>query len=582
MPGSRTIPTISGVANFKLVVNNTELANTTTLLSVQVQYAINKIPLANLVLLDSSATATPFTLSNGTQFLPGNTIQIKAGNVDEQVVVFSGIITKQSLRLRSNTAPELLVQCRHELCKATTGRKNKVFLNATDSDNLTSLLQPYAGGLSIDVASTTVTHPEMVQFNCTDWDFILSRAEASGLVILPQPDAIELKKPDNTGTATYNLAYGASIIELEAEIDGRLQYPSVEANGWDAANQQMTSQQGSDTYTDIGDISIGGLLTSINAEPLLLNSGAALPEAELKAWADAKQQKQKLSKIRGRALIDGMADFRLGGLVAISGISNGMAGNAWISAIGQQFDSTNGWKTHLQFGDDPTWWLEQNPDAHTPKAAGLLPAAEGLQIGIVQALENDPAGESRVQVKIPVMGSAAEAVWARMVQADAGNNRGLFFRPEIGDEVVLGFLNSDPRHPIIVGGLHSSLNTPPLAPADDNYKKGFTSRTGITWIIDDDKKEILMTTPGGNKLTISDDAQGMVLEDMNQNKITLSPQGIKIETPTKLELAAAQLVFGGTSVAISADGSAELKANGSMKVQASGVVEIKGAIVNIN
>ena len=37
---------------------------------------------------------------------------------------------------------------------------------------------------------------------------------------------------------------------------------------------------------------------------------------------------------------------------------------------------------------------------------------------------------------------------------DAGENRGSFWRPEIGDEVVLGFLNSDPRDAIILGMLN--------------------------------------------------------------------------------------------------------------------------------
>ncbi|CAN5486887.1 hypothetical protein BH10BAC3_BH10BAC3_08500 [soil metagenome] len=582
MPGSRTIPTIIGTANFKLVINNNELPNTTNLLAVQVWHAINKIPTASLTLLDASASGEIFALSNGEDFLPGNTIEIRAGDVEEQQTIFSGIIIKHSLRLRNSMAPELLVQCRHILYKSTLTRKNKVYLNATDSDNITSLVTAYAGRIAVDGDSITVTHREMVQFNCTDWDFLLSRAQASGLVIMVQPDAIEIKKPLNSGTADYTLTYGSSLIELEAEMDGRIQYSAVTANGWDASQQQLASEDGSDTITESGDFSVMDISDAMAAEALVLNSGAALPAPELKAWADAQQQKNKLSKIRGRAYIDGMTDFKLGGLVTINGASNRFGGNAWISAIGQQYDMSNGWKTHLQFGDDPACWLEQNQTAGAPAAAALLPAVEGLQIGLVQALEGDPGGESRVQVKIPIMGADAEPFWARIAQADAGSNRGLFFRPEIGDEVVLGFLNSDPRHAVILGGLHSSANTPPLTPADANNQKGLTSRSGITWIIDDDKKELLITTPGGNKITISDDAQGITLEDMSSNKIEMTPQGIKIQTTAKLELAAGQLVIGGTSVAISADGSGEFKANGSMSVQASGTVEIKGAMVNIN
>ena len=44
-------------------------------------------------------------------------------------------------------------------------------------------------------------------------------------------------------------------------------------------------------------------------------------------------------------------------------------------------------------------------------------------------------------------------IWARMIFEDAGNNRGKIFWPEKDDEVIIGFLNSDPRNPIVLGSL---------------------------------------------------------------------------------------------------------------------------------
>ncbi|TAD91098.1 MAG: type VI secretion system tip protein VgrG [Bacteroidetes bacterium] len=552
MMASRTIPTVSAVAGFKFTVNGSVLPNTTAVLSVQVQHAINKLPSATLIMLDNQPGGQPFALSNGNQFLPGATIEIAAGDANEQVPIFSGIVVKHQLRLRSNTGPELHVQCKHGVSKATLARTNKVFLNATDADNIAAILQPYAGDIPVMVDATAPIHPEMVQFNTTDWDFVVSRAQATGLVVMIQPDVIEVKKPVVEGTPTYTINYGSSIIDLDAEIDGRLQYSAVTANAWSPAQQAMVQQEGSAESSGLGNLPATSVAQSMEAPPLNLYTGAALPEPELKAWADASLQKQQLSKVRGKAQIDGMADYRLGGLVAVAGMGNRFVGNAWISAIGHQYDTTNGWKTHLQFGDNPAVWLEQNTSAHAPSAAGLLPAVPGLQVGIVVLLE-DPMGEGRVQVSLPAMGMGTEAVWARMAQADAGQNRGLFFRPEIGDEVVLGFLSNDPRYPVVLGGLHSSALPPPFEPTDDNHIKGLLSR------------------------------QGIKLEDMNQNMIEMTPAGIKIQTAAKLELAAAQLVLGASgTLGISASGSAEMKASGGMKLQASGTLDLKGAIININ
>ena len=86
----------------------------------------------------------------------------------------------------------------------------------------------------------------------------------------------------------------------------------------------------------------------------------------------------------------------------------------------------------------------------------MLPAANGLQIGVVTALEDDPQGDDRIKCRLPMVGAGEEGLWARLATLDAGDGRGTYFRPEIGDEVVVGFLDDDPRNPVILGMCHSS------------------------------------------------------------------------------------------------------------------------------
>ena len=83
-----------------------------------------------------------------------------------------------------------------------------------------------------------------------------------------------------------------------------------------------------------------------------------------------------------------------------------------------------------------------------------------------------PDGEDRVQVRVPVINSQDDGLWARVATLDAGENRGSFFRPEIGDEVVLGFLNDDPRDPIILGMLNSSAKPAPITASIRLSRKG--------------------------------------------------------------------------------------------------------------
>jgi uncharacterized protein involved in type VI secretion and phage assembly len=200
----------------------------------------------------------------------------------------------------------------------------------------------------------------------------------------------------------------------------------------------------------------------------------------------------------------------------------------------------------------------------------LLPAVNGLQIGIVTALENDPDGEDRIQVRLPLVSTTAEGIWARIATLDAGQERGTFFRPEIDDEVVIGFLNDDPRHPVVLGMCHSSAKPAPEPAKDDNHRKGYVSREKLQCIFDDEKKAIVLSTPGGNNMTLSEDNQGIVIEDQNGNKITLDDSGITIESSKGLTLKAA--------TGITADGmNVDIKAQSAFKAVGTASAEVSGA-----
>ena len=116
---------------------------------------------------------------------------------------------------------------------------------------------------------------------------------------------------------------------------------------------------------------------------------------------------------------------------------------------------------------------------------------------------------------------------------DAGASRGFVFRPEPGDEVVVGFLNDDPRHPVILGALHGSKNSPP-APFDqataENHPKGIVTRSGTTLAFFDDKPALSIETAGGNKVTLDDDAGHLEVADQHGSTVTLSQDGVVIKS----------------------------------------------------
>ena len=252
-----------------------------------------------------------------------------------------------------------------------------------------------------------------------------------------------------------------------------------------------------------------------------------------------------------------------------------------MTGIRHQYENGD-WQTNLQFGINPEWFAERF-NVQQPLAGAMMPAIEGLQIGIVTKLEDDPDGENRIMVRIPVIHASDEGAWCRVSSLDAGKERGMFFLPEIGDEVIVGFINNDPRHGVVLGMVNSSSKPAPLTASDDNHEKGYQSRSKMKLMFNDDKKIINIETPGGHKVQIDEDAKKIHLEDMNGNKITMNEDGISIESGKEIKIKA------GTDMKLESNnmnlkGSAQTKVEGSSGAEFSsgGTTNIKGSMVNIN
>ena len=200
-----------------------------------------------------------------------------------------------------------------------------------------------------------------------------------------------------------------------------------------------------------------------------------------------------MAKIQGRVRFQGTHLVKPGNLIELDGVGERFNGKVFVSAVRHQIANGN-WLCDVQFGFNPEWFSERFDISHQ-EASGLFPAIKGLQVGLVTQLENDPDGEDRILVRLPIINHEEQGIWARVASLDAGDNRGAFFRPEIDDEVIVGFINDDPRQAIILGGLHSSSKPAPISASDDNHEKGFFTRSEMKILFDDDKKEITIETP---------------------------------------------------------------------------------------
>ncbi|WP_294197887.1 type VI secretion system tip protein VgrG, partial [uncultured Chryseobacterium sp.] len=437
---------------FKVMSGGTELPGRYGITHIVVEKEINRIPYACITILDGSAPEQDFKLSNEDLLIPGKEIEITAGYHSEEETIFKGVVVKHNIKVR-NGSSYLIVECRDKAVKMTLGRKSKYFYDSKDSAIIEELIGN--NGLKADVQATANSHKELVQYRASDWDFMLTRAQVNGKLCFVENGTVTIAKPDFGKKEVETVVYGSSVHEFDGEIDARDQFSKITAKTWSYTDQELTEVEAQDPAISLnGNLSPGDLAKVFGIEDLQLKHGGNLTQSELQEWGDAKATFQQLAKTRGRVKFQGIPSVLPGVTLTLQGVGNRFNGKIYVTGVRHEIADGN-WLTDAQFGLSPTWFSETYDISEMP-GSGIIPSISGLQIGVVSQLESDPDGEDRILVQIPIINSEEEGIWARVATLDAGENRGSFFRPEIGDEVIIGFINDDPNDAVVLGMLNSS------------------------------------------------------------------------------------------------------------------------------
>lgn len=581
MPEQRVIQTSQSadLVTFKILVEGEQLSSSCQVLSVVVEKEINRVPTAKIVLLDGDPASQEFKLSNQDLLIPGKEIEIKAGYHSDEETIFKGIVIRHNLKIRSSQS-YLIIDCKDKAVKLTVGRKSKYFYESKDSEILEEIIDTY--GLEKEIESTNVQHKELVQYNVSDWDFCITRAQANGKICVVDDGKIAIQKPGFDQDEIETVSFGATLLDFEAEIDARNQFSKITSYSWNSASQELLEIEADNPTVNLnGNIPPNDLASVINLENLELKSGGGTPDVELQEWADAKSLFNQLAKIRGKVKFQGVPSVKPNTVIKLEGVGDRFNGNIYISAVRHQLTEGN-WTIDAQFGISPKWFSETVDINDTP-ASGLMAAVNGLQIGIVTQLESDPDGEDRILVRLPIVDYTGQGIWARVSTLDAGENRGSFFRPEIDDEVIVGFINGNPKDAIVLGMMNSSAKPAPITASDDNHEKGFVTRSEMKFIFDDDKKSIVLETPTGKKITIDEDVGIIQLEDENLNVVTLDDSGIKMESAGDILLSTTgDVKIEGTNVEIAATANFKAEGGAGAEVSTSAIAVLKGSLVQIN
>jgi len=218
----------------------------------------------------------------------------------------------------------------------------------------------------------------------------------------------------------------------------------------------------------------------------------------------------------------------------------------------------------------------------------------GVALGIVTD-NNDGEKLGRIMVKFPWLGENHQSGWVRVATMMAGKERGTFFLPEVGDEVVVAFDHGDIDYPYVIGALWNGKDKPPETNNGENNIRKIKSRSGHELIFDDTSKKekveihtnsgnsvllddggevIEVKTKGGLKITLDDKSKAVEMVAGNSS-IKMKPDGIIISCNGKLAIDAA-------TIEMKAKAKMDLSGNAGVTVKSSGLLTIEGSLVKIN
>lgn len=598
MPASPLLSS-ANVIEIEVSLNGKALDSSLQVRSIEVERTLFRIASAKMTLVlpfgtDDNGT---FALSESNDFLPGAPIEIKLGSVSKKDLVFKGIIVKQSIKNLGNDSNLLFIQCSDESVKMTFGRKSAYYENMKDNAIMSAIVGDY--GLSSEVSATDIQHKLLVKYQANDWDFLITRAEANGLLVYTENGKVVVKKPLSNGSPDLSIDFGKDVFAFDCSMDARTQTSTISNSAWDLKTQAMVEGKSTEpNLSKLGNLENKSLGSKIGLSDTTHLVTEPLDQTELSSWASAQLLRNRMNGMQGSLTFYGNAKPKLNTLIEMKGFGNRFNGHALISSI-KHTVKAGIWRTTVGYGLSPEWYYEQRP-VSAPAAAGLLPAVSGLLNGTVKKIDADPDGEFRIQVDVPVIAASGVGIWARLSNFYATSGKGSFFFPEIGDEVVLGFLNDDPRYPVILGTLYSSKLKPAYTPDAENTIKAIVTKNDLKIEFNDTDKVLTIKTPGGNEFVLSDKDKSTTLKDQNGNKLVMDSSGItlnsvkdlvvkaegKIDLQAKLGISASasggDLSLEGLNIQAKAKIGFSAQGSATAELKAAGNTIVKGAIVMIN
>ena len=492
---------------------------------------------------------------------------------EKQDYILEGEITAMETHFTSGSQAPMIIRGYDVSHRLHRGRYNRSFQNMTDTDIITKI----AGEVGIPTGtmdSSGGPHDYVFQENQTNMEFFRERATRNGFELFVQNGKLNFRKPKKDGSLA--LKWLTDLNSFRVRVTSAQQVSEVEVRGWDYERKQpiVETANAEQVITETTNGKGSKTSTSFKGKPptpkMIVADQPVFTAEEAKKIAQARFNELGGDFVHADAIAEGNPKIRPGQVVELKDMGK-YDGKYYVTDTRHLFHERV-YKTEfsvrgLRGGDLLT----------TLSPPTQLQPGQTLLVGLVTD-NKDPKGWGRVKVKFPTLTEDHASNWARVVAPGAGPNRGVYWLPEVNDEVLVAFEHGDMHRPYVIGGVWNGTDPTPRT-IGDTVTGGVRLRVSKTrlghqaWFVDEDKgaekKGYYIQTVAGHWIRFNDTEKFVEIETAGGHKVRLDDMNKSISISST-----------GT-MKITAQAQIEISAP-TIKVNGTGVVEVKGGIIKLN
>ena len=383
------------------------------------------------------------------------------------VTVFEGKVTSTGVETRDGGQPELVVVAEDLAYELSRSARAATYLNVKASEIIAKVVSSSGASHQVDDTESVLAYTlqtdtdlafidELCRRNGLDWE-----VDATTFRAWTSHNGSKLSEAAARPVARLEL--GTSLREFSAKVYGDAPQ-SVTVRGWDHLNKEAVVGEATFTRTGVPD-GLAALLAASSIKAATVLDAQAGPLDPSDATTLAKVASTATGTVLARGTCYVAPALRPGVTVTVAD-AGPASGSYYVREVEHTY-RPSGFHTTFVAGDRDPGSLVASQGA--PVASSFR--HDGVVVGLVSAISDDPDNAGRVKVSLPGLDSTIESQWARLAVLGGGAKRGMVFLPEVHDEVLVAFEGGGEALTALQGG-HVQVYFGDASEAHEQMKAG--------------------------------------------------------------------------------------------------------------